>query len=109
VSDEHPPAFAVRPFVPEDAPAVVDLLTSVFATWPRQLRGADPAAAFRWKHLESPFGPSVMVVAEADGAVIGFEALLRWPSPPTVGRSTRCAVSTSPWTVRTASAAWPAR
>jgi hypothetical protein len=43
----------------------------VFEGWPRQLPGADPAAFFRWKHLESPFGPSVMVVAEADGAVIG--------------------------------------
>lgn len=51
----------------------------VFEGWPRQLPGADPAAFFRWKHLESPFGPSVMVVAEADGAVIGFEALIRWP------------------------------
>ncbi len=51
----------------------------VFEGWPRQLPGTDPAAFFRWKHLESPFGPSVMVVAEADGAVIGFEALIRWP------------------------------
>jgi GNAT superfamily N-acetyltransferase len=51
----------------------------VFEGWPRQLPGADPAAAFRWKHLESPFGPSLMVVAEAGGALIGFEALLRWP------------------------------
>jgi hypothetical protein len=49
----------------------------VFTGWPRQLPGADPAAAFRWKHLESPFGPSLMVVSEAGGALIGFEALLR--------------------------------
>ena len=58
---------------------MVALLVSVFEGWPRQLPGADPAAFFRWKHLGSPFGPSAMVVAEADGAVIGFQALLRWP------------------------------
>jgi GNAT superfamily N-acetyltransferase len=58
---------------------VVALLVKVFEGWPRRLPGADPAAVFRWKHLESPFGPSVMVVAEAEGAVIGFQALLRWP------------------------------
>ena len=69
----------VRPFRPGDEPAAVALLVEVFEGWPRQLPGTDPAAFFRWKHLESPFGPSVMVVAEADGAVIGFEALIRWP------------------------------
>ena len=58
---------------------MVALLVSVFGGWPRQLQGADPAAVFRWKHLGSPFGPSVMVVAEAGGDVIGFEALIRWP------------------------------
>jgi GNAT superfamily N-acetyltransferase len=58
---------------------VVALLVKVFEGWPRQLQGADPAAVFRWKHLGSPFGPSVMVVAEAEGDVIGFEALIRWP------------------------------
>ena len=69
----------VRSFRRADAPAVVALLSSVFAGWPRRLQGVDPATAFRWKHLDSPFGPSVMVVAEDAGEIVGFEALLRWP------------------------------
>ena len=72
-------SVTVRPFRRGDEPAVVALLTSVFAGWPRRLPGADPAAAFRWKHLDSPFGQSVMVVAEDGGELVGFEALLRWP------------------------------
>jgi GNAT superfamily N-acetyltransferase len=79
VTAARSPGFEVRPYLPDDQAAVVALLVSVFEGWPRQLPGGDPAAFFRWKHLESPFGPSVMVVAEAAGAVIGFEALLRWP------------------------------
>ena len=31
---------------------MVALLVRVFEGWPRQLPGADPAAFFRWKHLE---------------------------------------------------------
>ena len=84
-AEVRPLSVAVRPFRAEDEPAVVRLLTSAFTGWPRQLPGADPAAAFRWKHLESPFGPSVMVVAEDDGAIVGFEALLRWPFTSSAG------------------------
>lgn len=33
---------------------------------------------FRWKHLDNPFGPSPMWVAESDGRLAGFRALMRW-------------------------------
>jgi hypothetical protein len=40
--------------------------------------GRRPPEFFRWKHLENPFGPSLMLVAEDDGRVIGLRAFLRW-------------------------------
>ncbi|MCX7621333.1 MAG: GNAT family N-acetyltransferase [Acidimicrobiales bacterium] len=44
--------------------------------------GWDPdrpnAAFFRWKHLENPFGPSPMWVAERDGQLVGVRTFLRW-------------------------------
>jgi GNAT superfamily N-acetyltransferase len=33
---------------------------------------------FRWKHLENPFGPSPMWLAESDGRLAGFRCFLRW-------------------------------
>ncbi|MEM7286931.1 MAG: GNAT family N-acetyltransferase, partial [Actinomycetota bacterium] len=35
-------------------------------------------ALFAWKHLENPFGPSAMWVAEADGRLAGYRAFMRW-------------------------------
>ena len=56
--------------------------------WPRQLPGADPAAFFRWKHLESPFGP--VRHGRRGGRrrrSIGFEALHPLArQPPAAGR-----------------------
>ena len=37
-----------------------------------------PAEFFRWKHFDNPFGPSFMLLAEADGRVIGLRAFMRW-------------------------------
>ena len=33
---------------------------------------------FRWKHLANPFGRSPILVAEADGRLVGLRAFLRW-------------------------------
>lgn len=33
---------------------------------------------WRWKHEQSPFGPSPGLVAEADGRVVGVRVFLRW-------------------------------
>ena len=40
--------------------------------------GTGPAEFFRWKHLENPFGRSFMLVAEADGRIVGLRAFMRW-------------------------------
>ncbi len=70
--------FEIRAFGPEDEPHVLNLLQVAFGNWPLGIEGQTPAEFFRWKHLSSPFGPSILLVAEAKGAVIGFEGWLRW-------------------------------
>jgi GNAT superfamily N-acetyltransferase len=68
----------IRPYSDGDERGVLDLLGEAFGTWPHGLPQATPTEVFRWKHLENPFGRSVMLIAEADGAPIGFAAWLRW-------------------------------
>jgi GNAT superfamily N-acetyltransferase len=70
--------LAIRPYSDVDEPGVLDLLGQAFGTWPHGFPRATPTEVFRWKHLENPFGRSVMLVAEADGAPVGFAAWLRW-------------------------------
>jgi GNAT superfamily N-acetyltransferase len=68
----------IRPYSDGDERGVLHLLGEAFGTWPHGLPQATPTEVFRWKHLENPFGRSVMLIAEADGAPIGFAAWLRW-------------------------------
>lgn len=67
--------FLVRPFRETDEPEVLELLRTSLGGGPA---GERPPEYFRWKHLENPFGRSFMTVAEADGRIIGFRALMRW-------------------------------
>ena len=34
---------------------------------------------FRWKHERNPHGPSLIVLAEADGRLMGMRADMLWP------------------------------
>jgi GNAT superfamily N-acetyltransferase len=72
--DSRPP-LRIRDFVPPDQPAVVDLLGRVLD---RPGEGRHDAAYFAWKHLENPYGPSLMLVAEAEGQIVGFRAFMMW-------------------------------
>jgi GNAT superfamily N-acetyltransferase len=42
------------------------------------VEGQHPSEFFRWKHMASPFGRSILLVAEQDGEVIGLEGWMRW-------------------------------
>ena len=33
---------------------------------------------FAWKHLDNPFGRSIILVAEAEGTIAGLRAFMRW-------------------------------
>lgn len=67
--------ISVRPFRPEDEPAVLELLDASLGGGPTGERSAD---FFRWKHVRNPFGRSFMLLAESAGAVIGLRAFMRW-------------------------------
>jgi GNAT superfamily N-acetyltransferase len=41
-------------------------------------QGVHDDAFFAWKHLDNPFGPSIMLVAEVDDRIVGFRAFMRW-------------------------------
>jgi GNAT superfamily N-acetyltransferase len=67
-----------RPYREADEPGALRLLQAAFGQWPRLVDNQDPAEMFRWKHMANPAGRSLMMVAEADGALIGFAAWMRW-------------------------------
>jgi GNAT superfamily N-acetyltransferase len=66
---------SVRPFVDEDLPRVLDLLEASLGGGPA---GRRPPEFFTWKHLDNPFGRSLLLVAEHQGRLIGLRAFLRW-------------------------------
>ena len=68
------PAILVRPYVAGDEAGVLQLLQAALGGGPADHR---PSSFFRWKHLENPFGPSYLLVAERDGRLIGLRALMR--------------------------------
>ena len=65
----------VRPYRDDDESAILELLDVTLGGGPA---GRRPAEFFRWKHLENPAGRSFMLVAELDGAIVGFRAFMRW-------------------------------
>ena len=65
----------MRAWHDDDLPHVLELLQAALGGGPAGVR---PAEFFRWKHLENPFGRSFMLVAEADGRIIGLRAFMRW-------------------------------
>jgi GNAT superfamily N-acetyltransferase len=66
---------SVRPFVDEELPRVLELLDASLGGGPA---GRRPPEFFRWKHLDNPFGRSLLLVAEHDGRLIGLRAFMRW-------------------------------
>jgi GNAT superfamily N-acetyltransferase len=67
-----------RAFNSDDEAGVLDLLQAAFGAWPRDINGVSASEFFRWKHLDAPFGRSGLVVAEADGLIVGFVAYMPW-------------------------------
>lgn len=67
--------LGIRPYHETDEGRVLALLVTSLGGGPAGMR---PPEFFRWKHLESPFGRSFMLVAEANGRIVGFRAFMRW-------------------------------
>jgi len=64
----------VRPARVDDHAAIVELAGAALG-WRPDEPNAD---LFRWKHVDGAFGPSHLWVAEADGRLAAFRAMLRW-------------------------------
>jgi hypothetical protein len=75
---EHHTAVRVRSFQPPDERGVIELLEVAFSPWLVDIDSVCATEFFHWKHLFSPFGPSVLLVVEADGELIGFAAYMPW-------------------------------
>ena len=58
-----------------DIPAIIGLLTASLGPGPG---GADRRELFEWKHLRSPFGRSLALVAETEGRPVGLRTFMRW-------------------------------
>jgi GNAT superfamily N-acetyltransferase len=71
-------AVVVRAFEAQDEPGVLGVLGAAFGQWPRGIEGVTAGQFFRWKHVASPFGRSSVLVAEADGAVVGVVGYMTW-------------------------------
>ena len=68
-------AIHVRTYRDEDLPRVLELLRASLGESP--LLGRTPEL-FRWKHVDNPFGSSVLLVAEVDDTIVGLRAFMRW-------------------------------
>ncbi len=66
--------LTVRSATDADVSPMVELMRASLG------EGAVPRteAFFRWKHVDSPFGPSPILLAEDDGRLVGLRAFLRW-------------------------------
>lgn len=67
--------ITIRPLEDADLPAVLRLLERTLAGGPTGQRTAE---FFRWKHHDNLFGPSLALVAVAEGRIVGLRMLMRW-------------------------------
>ncbi|MGH2791295.1 MAG: GNAT family N-acetyltransferase [Actinomycetota bacterium] len=67
--------YDVREYRDEDEAEVLDLLVASLGGGPG---GNRTPQFFRWKHLDSPFGRSLMLLAHQGDRIIGFRSFMRW-------------------------------
>jgi GNAT superfamily N-acetyltransferase len=67
--------ITVRRYTNADEADVLAVLVASLGAGPA---GRRPPEFFRWKHYDNPFGESFVLVAEAEGQIVGVRALMRW-------------------------------
>lgn len=77
----------IRPYQDSDIEPVLDTMRAALGEPPGL--GRTPAL-FSWKHLDNPFGKSLMLVATSDGQIAGFRAFMRWEMKTPAGETVRC-------------------
>ena len=81
------PSISVRPYRSTDLEPVLDLLRASLGESDVNRRRPE---WFSWKHLENPFGRSIMLVAEDTIGLAGFRAFMRWELTSVDGARIRC-------------------
>jgi GNAT superfamily N-acetyltransferase len=71
-----PEGLEIRRYRDDDESRALEVLQGAFGAWPVSMPSIDAAEFFRWKHLECPWGRSMMVVADCGDGPIGFYAWL---------------------------------
>lgn len=67
--------YEIRAYADDDEPKVLQLLSHTMGGGPTGQRSVE---FFRWKHQQNPFGPSLALLAEHEGEIVGFRTFLRW-------------------------------
>ena len=78
---------SVRPYAAGDQAQVLDLLRTALGETDLLQRTPE---LFAWKHLDNPFGRSIMLVAEDDDGIVGFRAFMRWELLTRDGEVLKC-------------------
>ncbi|MDJ0953322.1 MAG: GNAT family N-acetyltransferase [Acidimicrobiia bacterium] len=79
--------LTIRPFATDDLPQVLDLLRSSLGETALLQRTPE---LFNWKHVDNPFGRSIMLVAADGPTIAGFRAFMRWELLQPDGTTLRC-------------------
>lgn len=64
----------IREATQNDIPAILDVLRASLG----EISSKKTEKIWRYKHLENPFGKSLVLIAEEDGQVIGVRAFMHW-------------------------------
>lgn len=76
-----------RPATQADDAEVLEVLRAALGEPPTAPKTPE---SFAWKHRANPFGPSIVLIAEADGRIAGVRALMRWELATPSGETIRC-------------------
>ena len=79
--------FTIRQAEAEDTPQILLVLRAALGESPLLRRTPE---LFAWKHLDNPFGRSIVLVATRGSQVIGVRALMRWELVPPSGGTIKC-------------------
>ena len=77
----------IRPATPADIPSILDTLRLALGESPLLRR---TRSLWNWKHVENPFGESLVLVATAGDAIAGVRALMRWEMETPDGDKVTC-------------------
>jgi GNAT superfamily N-acetyltransferase len=67
--------ITLRPATGDDINAILEVLKASLGETPLLRR---TQALYDWKHVDNPFGPSIVLLAEVAGRIAGVRALMRW-------------------------------